>query len=81
MKTKNRHSKAYPAQDGTIAQTTYLVTIVATKSTPEANFRMCRQFTPTINRAIGLVIRKAAERALEHYVRFGRLDKSFRVEG
>jgi hypothetical protein len=58
-----------------------MVTIIAGKGTSEANLWIGRRFTPTINRAIGAAIQKAATRALAHYVRCGKLDKSFRVEG
>jgi hypothetical protein len=64
----------------TSVQTTYMVTVVAAKGSPEANLWMSRQSTRTIDRAIGAAIQKAAERALAHYVRCGKLDKSFRVE-
>jgi hypothetical protein len=80
MKAKKRPRKAPQAIEETIVQTTYMVTIVAAKSTPETNLWIGRRFTPTINRAINAAIRKAAARAVAHYVRCGRLDKSFRVE-
>jgi hypothetical protein len=52
----------------------------AHNATPETNLRIGRQSTPSINRAIDAAIQKATARALAHYVRCGKLDKSFRVE-
>ena len=80
MKTKKRPGKAPPQIEETIVQTTYVVTIIAAKGTPETNLWIRRHFTPTINRAINAAIQKAAARAVAHYVRRGKLDKSFRVE-
>jgi hypothetical protein len=80
MKTKKGPRKAAPAIEETIVQTTYMVTIIAAKGTPETNLWIGRHFTPTINRAIDAAIQKAAARAVAHYVRCGKLDKSFRVE-
>jgi hypothetical protein len=51
-----------------------------TKGTAETNLWIGRRFTPTINRAINAAIQKAAARAVAHYVRCGKLHKSFRVE-
>jgi hypothetical protein len=80
MKTKKRPRKVSPAIEKTIVQTTYMVTIIAAKGTPETNLWIGRHFTPTINRAINAAIQKAAARAVAHYVRCGKLDKSFRIE-
>jgi len=63
----------------TITQTEYVVRIVTPKSAPETNRRLGHEFTPTINRAIGRAIQKAAASALAHYIRSGRLDNSFRL--
>jgi hypothetical protein len=52
MKTKKRPRKAAPAIEETIVQTTYMVTIIAAKGTPETNLWIGRHFTPTINRAM-----------------------------
>jgi hypothetical protein len=81
MKTKKRWRKASPAIEETIVQTTYMVTIIAAKGTPETNLWVGRHFTPTIKRAIHAAIQKAAAGAVAHYVRCGKLDRSFRVEG
>jgi hypothetical protein len=80
MKTKKRPRKASPEIEETTVQTTYMVTIIAAKGTAETNLWIGRRFTPTMNRAINAAIQKAAARAVAHYVRRGKLDKSFRVE-
>lgn len=64
MKGKNRLRKIGPVKEETIVQTTYMVTIVAAKGTPERNLWIGRHFTPTINRAIDAAIQKAAAKAL-----------------
>jgi hypothetical protein len=79
MKTGKRPRKTHPVKEETIVQTTYKVTIVAAKRTPATNLWIGRHFTPTINRAIGAAIQKAAAKAVAHYVRCRKLDKSFRV--
>jgi hypothetical protein len=63
----------------TITHTEYAIRIVTPESTPELNLRLGHQFTPTINKAIGTDIERAAKKALVRYVGSGKLDKCFRV--
>jgi len=65
----------------TITHTEYLIRIVVPKTTREMRVRHSSQFTPAIRDALHAAIKRAARKALQEYIRAGRLDRCFRVEG
>jgi hypothetical protein len=64
----------------TITQTEYLVRIIVPRTTHKMRVRHGRQFTPAIRDAFHAAIKRAARKALQEYIRAGRLDRCFRVE-
>jgi hypothetical protein len=72
--------KEYGSMKGEmIVQTEYVIRIVTPKGTPERNLRLGRQFTPTIDKAIGVAIQRTGAKALRRYVGSCKLDKCFRL--